>query len=1310
MGKHSNDASRCAKIRYNARKERANKCRRGKEIFKAMSAATLGPVDIEFLLKGLNFQQEAEKMKSQIKGVSSAAQSEAEKINNAFKVAFAGAAAYFTLDQATNFVSQLVSVRGEFQQMGIAFETMLGSKAKSDQLMAEVVNLAAKTPFTLTQVGQGAKQLLAFQVAQSDVIDTLTRLGNVASGVSVPIDRLITAYGQVKAKGKLMGDDLRQFTEAGIPMIHELAKEFGVADDQIAKMVETGKVGFKDVDKVIKNLTNTGGMFFNLMEKQSTSLTGLTSNLADAWDRMLNKIGTNNEGFLNSSIKSATYLVNNYEDVVSILKVLIATYGAYKAAVIVNNLVEQANAAGSLAAALKNSAIAQQLFNLAQKASPVGIVFAGLTALIGGVIAYNKAIGDTKTATQEINQSIAGETFKLTGLFSALKNAGKGTEERNRYINAINSTYGSYLGNLLTEKSTLEDIEKAQQRATSAMIADIATKESKKKIDEVLSSYNEKLQDTFGDFNQGMATKKAPEVYAAYLTALNEAIEKQAELSSDELKRGALKSSEIANDLWNTYIQDISKQTGYLKYDYNDFQDAFIKMAKVRTDLKTPLAELQGIMNAYGGIIKKETGGNLNDPNSSVAKKKTYEQELDDKKKQYELYLSWLEVVDTTATETHFKNLLNDGKTYVDFLYGQISALEAKSNTEGLTEEEVNKMLALKKSLKESTGGKSQTDILKEEMAAQKQLYKEDLVVYQDYLNKKMEDAEKQGNTPSGIANRKLIAEEQNKVIAEQNDAYLKSLEEFKDYNQKRNDIQVKYGVLINEFVKRGDNIAAEEARKKLQKELDSIDEANGAKVDSHKWVFAELERMGVISLRNHIARLREELNNSKLSAEMRVEIEKKLAASEEKMKDALPDAIRETSGVLGEAAKLAGDIDDNLAKAIQTASDLASGVADVVAGYSTGNYAQMAAGMVKTVQTISSMFSGPSYAEQEAARTKKLTEAINSTNDSLERQIRLTELLQGLARSSGYADAIAQTAAALKQTTDLLGKELDAYASKINSSKAVIGNLLLKEKFTNIDYKDDAGRKEISDLINKGIDNLTNADWTKLIDSAAGQQKERLIELYNDWINLQEKQKEYFNTWAEGLTGTSYDTLVGNIMEAFASVDNRGQALADNLQDMFQTALKKGFETEVVAKQLEAFYKNFANSMSDGTLTEEEKAKLTEEYNAAVALMNEKYKEMETMFPDIFAPTQGTSDSGMSGAIKGMSQDSADLLAGQFGAIRITVAEQLKVMNSSLMTLSKIEVNTRYLEAIDSKLGKMASNSSSGYGDSFRDNRINGR
>lgn len=233
-----------------------------------------------------------------------------------------------------SFISDMVQVRGEFQKTQMAFETMLGSKEKADMLMSQMVQTAAKTPFDLQGVANGAKQLLAYGTAAENVNDTLVRLGNIASGLSIPLEDLVYLYGTTQTQGRLFTQDVRQFMGRGIPLVKELASLLGKTEEEINKMVTAGQIGFTEVEKVIKKMTDEGGLFYNLMEKQSQTLSGQISNLGDAWDQMLNSIGEDTQGVASATISMATGVVENYERVGKVLVPLIALYGVHKAAII----------------------------------------------------------------------------------------------------------------------------------------------------------------------------------------------------------------------------------------------------------------------------------------------------------------------------------------------------------------------------------------------------------------------------------------------------------------------------------------------------------------------------------------------------------------------------------------------------------------------------------------------------------------------------------------------------------------------------------------------------------------------------------------------------------------------------------------------------------------------------------------------------------------------------------------------------------------------------------------------------------------
>lgn len=313
------------------------------------------------------------------------------------------ATAYLSLDIAR----KIAETRGQFQSLQVAFETMLNSQEKAQKLMSEAVELAAKTPFSLEDVATGAKQLLAYGFAAEDITETLRRLGDVASALGLPMERLTYLYGTTATQGRLYARDMIQFTTSGIPVLQELAQMYGKTTEEINNMVTAGEVGFEDIRKVFEQMTNEGGQFYNLMEKTSTTISGKISNLADAIQVMFNNIGESNEGIINGAIDGAKWLVENYQSVINILKVLVATYGTYKAALIAVAAAERVSAIIVATKSilertkmLTRATQAQILFNNAVKANPLGLLLSTITGVITAFATFSKKI---KSSTDIIN-------------------------------------------------------------------------------------------------------------------------------------------------------------------------------------------------------------------------------------------------------------------------------------------------------------------------------------------------------------------------------------------------------------------------------------------------------------------------------------------------------------------------------------------------------------------------------------------------------------------------------------------------------------------------------------------------------------------------------------------------------------------------------------------------------------------------------------------------------------------------------------------------------------------------------------------
>lgn len=393
-----------------------------------------------------NFIRKLHECENGVRNTSKQIEQSGLSIEDLFNRMTKAAAAFGAGFTAKELISNIAQVRGEFQQLEVAFKTMLGSEEKANALMQQLVKTAATTPFDLQGVANGAKQLLAYGENVENVNDDLIRLGNIAAGLSQPLGDIVYLYGTTMTQGRLYTQDLNQFTGRGIPMIRELAKQFNVAENEVKGLVEAGKVGFPEVQKVIMSLTNEGGMFYNLMQEQSKTITGQISNIEDAIATMFNEIGKANEGIINDALSGVSYLVENYEKVGRVLLEIVGTYGAYRTALMVTSSLQALQASGITALTTKEAVHygwlvltkkAQDALNLSMLKNPYVLAAAAIAGLAYGIYKLATAETETERAVRKTNEALEaqegyyeGLKNKASELSNILSNESKSIEER----------------------------------------------------------------------------------------------------------------------------------------------------------------------------------------------------------------------------------------------------------------------------------------------------------------------------------------------------------------------------------------------------------------------------------------------------------------------------------------------------------------------------------------------------------------------------------------------------------------------------------------------------------------------------------------------------------------------------------------------------------------------------------------------------------------------------------------------------------------------------------------------------------------
>lgn len=454
------------------------------------------------------------------------AEKEGAKIEQMFKRATSSVFAFFSAAQATSFVKSMATVHGEFQQIEIALETILGNEREAATLMNQLRETAAKTPFDMKGIANGAKQLLAYGEDAATVNETLIKLGNIAAGLSQPLGDLVYLYGTTMTQGRLYTQDFNQFVGRGIPMIKELAEYFGVAESEVRGLVEAGKVGFPEVQAVISSLTEEGGMFFNLMEKQSTSVIGKISNLGDAWDAALDKMGESSEGFIYTGIEGLTHLVEHYDTVLKILGTLVTAYGSYKAALIAINAIQKVSATVAATRALlaktqmlTRATQAQILFNQAVKANPYVLAFSALTTVITALAMFcdksdeaEESVSRLENANKKASEEFDKEAAKIKSLQDVVANANVAYDERKKALDKLREIVPEYNASLSKEGELVNNNTDAIKDYLVQLEKQIKLKAAQEELEEAYKEQRE-LQREWDSAREDLSLKRTNSAY-----------------------------------------------------------------------------------------------------------------------------------------------------------------------------------------------------------------------------------------------------------------------------------------------------------------------------------------------------------------------------------------------------------------------------------------------------------------------------------------------------------------------------------------------------------------------------------------------------------------------------------------------------------------------------------------------------------------------------------------------------------------------------------------------------------------------------
>lgn len=473
----------------------------------------------------------------------------------------------YSVYAAERFLTSIIEIGGEFQKQRVALQTMFQDATKADVLFGQIKELAVESPFEFKELAGYTKQLAAFNIPYEEMYDTTKRLADISAGVGVDMGRIILAYGQVRSAEFLKGTELRQFTEAGIPLLQQLADKFTELEGRVVSVGEVfdriskREVSFQMVKDVLWDLTNEGGQFYNMQGALADTLAGKLSNLRDAYDVMLADIAESNNSTLSAGLDMITDTMNHWESLSRYILSAVAAYGAYKAAVIALTVAERTyrsvqassillsrtqtmlnaiRATQGLTSATKAQIIVQRTLNAVMSANPIIAVAAAIAGLAGAFFLFSDKAKSTQEIITGMNESLGTlqKNFeevsgidKLIDEYEALSNNQNRTAQESERLETVTSSLRShfrgaamevdaYSGSLQLSVDKMRELN-AEQKRNYEISAQTSIKEAEnrqKDLEEKIAFLNKQIKAGSGRIHIGEATNTEDWFAVGYVT------------------------------------------------------------------------------------------------------------------------------------------------------------------------------------------------------------------------------------------------------------------------------------------------------------------------------------------------------------------------------------------------------------------------------------------------------------------------------------------------------------------------------------------------------------------------------------------------------------------------------------------------------------------------------------------------------------------------------------------------------------------------------------------------------------------------
>ena len=390
-----------------------------------------GSINFKLLLDDTEARRQADTFRQKLRSIGADATVASAQMDGAFRQLAQTLALTFGTGAIISFGRSVIQVRAEMQGLEASFTSLLQSGSKAKTLLAELTKFGAETPTELADLAKASQTLLSFGVSGEKIMPIIKQLGDISGGSGEKMQGLALAFAQMSSSGKLMGQDLLQMINQGFNPLQEISRTTGRSMKELKEAMSQGAISVDMVADAFRTATEEGGLFYKNLEGQSATLRGQLGQLSDAYTQMLNKIGESSEGVISAGISAVTSLINHYETIGKILLTLVATYGAYKAAVIAVAAVQKVLAIRSevaafisLAKSITGAKDAMLLFNVATASNPIGAILAVVTATATALYLFSDS-ADKATVAQkamaDVEKTTSEEMAKQTAQIKSLQ-------------------------------------------------------------------------------------------------------------------------------------------------------------------------------------------------------------------------------------------------------------------------------------------------------------------------------------------------------------------------------------------------------------------------------------------------------------------------------------------------------------------------------------------------------------------------------------------------------------------------------------------------------------------------------------------------------------------------------------------------------------------------------------------------------------------------------------------------------------------------------------------------------------------------